>query len=489
MREGARRQHPGRAWRAPLLAILLVLVPALAYAHQYLTASDPSAGAELDVVPEQLRLTFSEPVRLQLTRVLLRSARTGEIALGALAVADDEPRELLVPIEGTVGPGAYTLEWVSAGADGHVVRGNLAFTVADDAAGLPDAAEPIGSESPAAPHHDPDIFPASASFGVQSPGYVVIRWATFTALVVLLGAVSFRTLIVPRAARHSSMNAAFAAPASMNAAALGAAAAFVLVLAAVARLFAQSYSMFGTGEAFTGASLAQFVQGSLWAWGWWLQVGAGLLALGSLLAVRLARGGAAYWAVAALATLALAWTPALSGHASAPSQPATAILASGVHVVAAGGWLGTLLLLLAAGIPAVRATQPRSWPHGVAALVNAFSPLALFFAAMLVATGLYALWLHAGSLALLLESDYGRVLLLKLGLLSVVGATGAYNFLRVRPALAEEAGAVRLNRSARLELVAGLAVLLATAVLVATPPPMDADTFADRRTPEAAARR
>jgi putative copper export protein len=43
----------------------------------------------------------------------------------------------------------------------------------------------------------------------------------------------------------------------------------------------------------------------------------------------------------------------------------------------------------------------------------------------------------------------------------------------VRPALGDDAGTARLRRSAAAELAVGALVLLATAVLVATPTPVD----------------
>jgi len=69
------------------------------------------------------------------------------------------------------------------------------------------------------------------------------------------------------------------------------------------------------------------------------------------------------------------------------------------------------------------------------------------------------------------EETDGRTLLVKIGVLTVVFGTGAYNWLRVRPALGTEAAGSRLRRSAILELAVGAIVLAVTAVLVATPPP------------------
>ena len=153
------------------------------------------------------------------------------------------------------------------------------------------------------------------------------------------------------------------------------------------------------------------------------------------------------------------------------------MLADGLHVLGAGGWLGSLLAVLAVGIPvAMRLGREERGP-AVAVLVQAFSPAALGFAALVTATGVLSAVFHLGSFADLWQSTYGRTLLLKIGVLSLVFGTGAYNWLRVKPALGDDEGPRRLRRSAGFEVTVGAAVLLVTAVLVATPPPTEMDAL------------
>ena len=104
-------------------------------------------------------------------------------------------------------------------------------------------------------------------------------------------------------------------------------------------------------------------------------------------------------------------------------------------------------------------------------MVTAFSPRALALAGIVVATGAVGMLLHVGSLTALVNTGYGRMLLVKLGLFGLVLAAGAWNWKRVRPALDRGAPPSRLRRSAALELLLAAAVLLATAVLVALPTP------------------
>ena len=93
---------------------------------------------------------------------------------------------------------------------------------------------------------------------------------------------------------------------------------------------------------------------------------------------------------------------------------------------------------------------------------------------MLALSGGLTAWLHFGNIRDLWMSTFGRTLLVKLGVLSLVAATGAYNWRRVLPNLGRAGGGARLKRTATLELMVAAVVVAVTAVLVATPTPMDA---------------
>jgi putative copper export protein len=235
-------------------------------------------------------------------------------------------------------------------------------------------------------------------------------------------------------------------------------------------LWAQSASRFGVADALEPARLAQALTLQPWATGWWLQLsGAALAGAGFGLAARGMRPG---WALAVVAALAVSVSPALSGHAVAtPGLAWVAVPTDALHVLAAGGWIGSLLALLVVGLPAALALGPERRGTASAALVQGFSPTALVFTGTLVATGVVSAWLHIGDFGALWASGYGRTLLLKVGIFSAVALVGAYNFLRVRPALGDPAAADRLRRSGAVELALALAVLVVTAVLVAVPPP------------------
>lgn len=303
-------------------------------------------------------------------------------------------------------------------------------------------------------------------FGVESPAFVAIRFVLSVCTVGLLGALALRWAVLTR---YAGPDAALVRAAVIERLptwidAMG----LVAVAATFARLLAQHAAVFGSDQSLTRESLAALLFRSGWGRSWWVAIAAAIVV--TWVAPRLRRPTWGTWVVAAVAILLLAATQPLSGHPAAASMPRLAIMTQWLHLVGAGGWVGSLALLTFVAIPAAR-----SWTGDpdaqVAALVRAFSPTALAFAALLGVTGLVTAWNNLGGLAPLWQSGYGRTLLIKLGFLSVTAATGAYNWRRVLPTLGEPESSSRLRRSSLIELAAAVLVLIATAVLVATPMP------------------
>ena len=178
--------------------------------------------------------------------------------------------------------------------------------------------------------------------------------------------------------------------------------------------------------------------------------------------------------MAALGAIVLAFSLSFSGHAiAAPRLKPLAVLADSLHVLGASSWLGSLAVVLLVGLPlAGRLAGSQRGPL-VAQLINAFSPVALTSAALAASTGLFAAWLHVGRIPNLWGTRYGITLLIKLAILGIVSITGFYNWRVVKPTLGTPEASVHLGRSARVEVVVALLVLLVTAILVATPTSMD----------------
>jgi len=88
-----------------------------------------------------------------------------------------------------------------------------------------------------------------------------------------------------------------------------------------------------------------------------------------------------------------------------------------------------------------------------------------------VLTGITTAVLHLKYPAALWTTAYGRTFLVKLCVVLVVVALGAWNWRRVRPSLGAEEGAVTIRRTATSELTVAAIVLAVTAVLVTLPVP------------------
>jgi copper resistance protein D len=193
------------------------------------------------------------------------------------------------------------------------------------------------------------------------------------------------------------------------------------------------------------------------------QVVMGALALiGFALATFAGKPG---WVLAALAVLGGALRAAFFGQWERLVNP--------LHVLAGGLWLGTLFVLVFAGLGSVFASALPAERRGalVAAWVNAFSPLALCSAAMLATFGVITAWRHLKRLDALWTTPYGYALIVKLCIVAAVLAIGAWNWRRVKPGLGGEPAARRLERSARSELAVAALVLAVTAILVSLPSP------------------
>jgi putative copper export protein len=307
-------------------------------------------------------------------------------------------------------------------------------------------------------------------FGVESPAFVAIRGVLSVCTVGLLGSLALRWAVLARYAGPDAaqLRAAVTARLPRWIDGLG----LVAVAATLARLVAQHAAVFGTEQALSRESLATQLFRSNWGRSWWLAITAAIVV--TWVAPRLRRTTNSGWLMAAAAILLLAASQPLSGHPAAAPMPSIAVATQVLHLIGAGGWVGSLAVLTLLAIPAARRLEDDATgdPDArVAGLVRAFSPTALAFSALLGTTGLITAWGNLGGFAPLWQSAYGRTLLIKLGFLSVAVATGAYNWRRVLPALGAPIASARLRRSSLIELAAALLVLTATAVLVASPMP------------------
>jgi putative copper resistance protein D len=184
------------------------------------------------------------------------------------------------------------------------------------------------------------------------------------------------------------------------------------------------------------------------------------------------------WLKAALVIVAAAFAGSLAwaGHAAgglgieAIVHPAADVL----HLIAAAAWVGALiplwLLLQAAGKDGASLAIART-------ATLRFSTLGVTSVATILATGSINTWYLAGSIPALVDTDYGRLLLIKIALFFVMVAIAAVNRLRLTPHLVGETNASvaqrtlhQLRHNTILEAMAG-AIILAIVGMLSTLPP------------------
>jgi putative copper export protein/methionine-rich copper-binding protein CopC len=451
--------------------------------HVDLIASRPAHGAVLVATPAELMLRFSGRVERAYTSLSLVGPDGAEVLLGDIVFAPGSNREFTAAVPPLRLPGAYAVHWRTAGADGHVLQGVFSFELAgaagaadapaDAAPGMPpmqehehlhtDGREHMGELPPGGVHpHGHEHVEA----GGTDAGAVLGRWLHFGALLLLVGALAFRVLLLPRLVLAEVQYR----EATRRSWGVLAAAALLLTVAALLRLWLQSAAMHGAAEALDLARLSTMLQATAWGRAWAVQV---LLLVLLAIAMLLARPGRDRGAllIAAPAVLGLCTIPALTGHAAGVTGVFGPLVVANdaLHVAAAGAWFGTLLLVLVVLPGAVRGREDADGL--MAGAVERFSPLALGAAVVVVATGVGNSLLHFSAPAQLLETQYGVTLLVKLGVFALVLAAGFYNWRVLRPRLASGAAVQRLRVSAGLELGFAALLLLATAVLTGLPRP------------------
>ena len=282
------------------------------------------------------------------------------------------------------------------------------------------------------------------------------KWISHIGLVGFTGAVAIRWMLRYRSGAGDSPVPGIDRPLLI----FGGCSAAILLVGTAARLYAQTWSVFGLDEPVTLELVRVVGIDSRWGGRWQPQAGFALLATAAV-AVSAWRPRAGWWIAAPAAAGAWVTLP-LTGHAMS-LDTRVPWLAQVVHGIGAGVWVGALAALVAVATGLVR----REGGHRrVAELVGRFSPMAMGAVGAIAVSGVVTAWLYLGAVADLRTTGYGRVLLFKVVLFLATGAVGAYNWRRLTPRLGDEPGTRALLRSARLELALAAGVLLLTAVLV-----------------------
>ncbi|GHJ40179.1 hypothetical protein Sm713_57880 [Streptomyces sp. TS71-3] len=458
--------RPGPDRRALYAAVLCVLAcvavllggAAPAGAHAALTGSDPREGAVVQKAPAHVSLTFSEEVSIKGDGVRVLDPAGRSATAGTVAHTASDTYQ--VPLRSGLPHGTYTVAYQVISADSHPVSGAWTFSVG-------------------APSRTSVALPKQAAGGGLLGGlYDTARYVSYAGFILLVGGAAFVLVCWPRGAGVRPVQRLVVAGwVAITAATLalllmrgaytgsgkvsdvvdlgllhdvlgtkeGTALVSRLLLLAVAALFvAVLFGAYarrieedgkgdeagagkgdkagvgdgdeaGDGDGSGAASGARAASRS--GSGAASRSGSGGPGSGGDgsggsgdLAFGLSVGGA-------VVAIGLAATWALSEHASVGLQTRVAIPLDVVHLLSVAAWLGGLAVLL---------TALYRTPSIEAAAVRRFSALAFCSVLAVVATGLYQTWRQVGTFSALTGTDFGRILLVKVGLVAVtVGIAAA----------------------------------------------------------------
>lgn len=430
-----------RALVAGVASLAALALPGIATGHVTLSGTSPSTQSTVDTPPTNIRLRFNQPVTIT-SRAIQVLAPDGTVLSGTARTVEGD-LVVIAPVSRLSRGSAYTVRWRVGGQDGHSPSGVFTFGV-----GVP------------AP-------PPTEAVGARGTTWKddLARWLLFATLALVIGPLGVRLLVlrgpVPESLeRRFHLVTSVAAISVIN---VGIA-AFVLRASNALQLpladlvygdlqpFAEKTRF---GIAFLVMTIGFGVVGTLLLLAW----------VSDLNALR--------WGALGLAVV-FASGLSLSGHqATEPNSSWVSELADWVHLVAASVWVGGLVTLAFLVWPTAPALRRRAF--------LGFSRLAMGLVAALVLAGAYLALVRLPELSDLWSTDYGRMLIVKLAIVSLALAWGGFHHLIVRPRL--EAGlSPQVRPSLVGETAVAMAVLLAAAVLtnVAPPPPEPGSTSAVR---------
>ena len=106
--------------------VVAVAFAAVLHAHMKVEKTEPADGATVSAAPAAVQLFLTEKPDLKVTKVEMSGA-SGKETLGPAHMMGD--KTLMAAVTGKMVPGKYTVNWQTAGNDGHVQKGSFAFSL------------------------------------------------------------------------------------------------------------------------------------------------------------------------------------------------------------------------------------------------------------------------------------------------------------------------------------------------------------------------
>jgi copper transport protein len=494
-----------------LVAVLLgsAVLAATAMGHAALVESKPKAGQVLERSPRTVLLVFDEAIDPEFVQLRVEDRAGRRVERGEPYHPGGREERLAVRLAPGL-EGAYAASYRVISEDGHPVVKRIAFRVRPPMREREEEEEEGAMTPPAAGRPGG---PAMAAGGgaheeigtgeVTDAAFAVTRGLGYLAIALAVGGLVFLFVAwLPGLAHVAGGGAGWLAVSDgfarllrgivIGAVLLGVTATACAIVLQAATATGTSFWSALDADAVDAVSDTRPVRAWAVRLGLWLVLGVIAVAVlrprrapglrpAALGAVGTARGpglGRPHVLLLAAIIAALALTAPLAGHSGGESPRGLLVPVDTVHVLSMSSWLGGLVLLLVAVPMAVRALGGRERIVLTAAVVGRFSRLAVVAVGLLLLSGIVQSVVLVGAFDALVETAYGRLVLVKIALFLGLVSLGAYNQRRLLPRLrlvadgAEESqrAAALLRRSVAFEVGLALIVLGVTSVLVATEP-------------------
>ncbi len=388
----------GRALTAVLLAGLLVgSAAAPASAHASLVSSDPAEGEVLPQAPDVVTLTFDEPVA-----VVEDGIKAYDAGGEPVDIDDARARDEIVSADlpDDLADGTYVVAWRVVSSDGHPIAGSLTFHVGT----------PSEAVTP------PRVGPATDDSAMRDVASIV-QALSYIALLIAGGLTLFLSWTTRGLRLHDDVRRRLLRFQRGSAAA-------AVVVAALGVLVSGAYQR---GAGLGGLAETASLDPSL--------IGADLTvlvlqAIGLGLATVLA-GRSTPPLTGDLGAALAVWSPALVGHTRAYEPVSLLVLTDALHLSAGAVWLGGLTGL-AVVLPSLAGRERDS-----ALVLSRFSTIAAGLLAVLAGAGALLGWRILGSWSGLVDTTYGRLLLVKIAIALIVSAVAAWNRFGLLPRVSD----------------------------------------------------
>ncbi|EMK3849878.1 copper resistance protein CopC [Listeria innocua] len=432
-----------------ILIVLYILIVPVQHvsAHAYLENSNPADQSHIKTAPEKVTLVFNEEIEADFPLIEVKDSSGKRVETGKTAVSKKNDHMVEASLPAELKADVYSVSWRVVSADGHAVSGVISFKLGDTKATF---------QSTEVPSNAFDLQISSVQKAI-----LYIGFSLFIGMLVFgLGLYPRKEQLTAKITTRLKKIIWFAI-------------AF-LGTALLMQLFVQTSITTGVSisESFQPDKLAAFLTtktGYIWLSELisWL-----VLVIFTVIMVRKNK----QWSWFALLTESaligyLIFAKAQNGHAAASADKIVSITADMLHMIAASVWVGGILVLLFVLPKTGKAREV--WSR--------FAIIAIIAVASILVSGLLMAVMNIGQMSNLFTTNYGKILLFKIGLFLLMALLGLghYIYLKLKNKKLP-------FKTILIELIIGTIILIVASVLtnVQTPPPPAPKAFDETITAE-----